>query len=99
MKNEGSAAGRNGTGRAKRPGKLVVISTVILVIAVLLCLVVTIQTLSTGYTSFFGYSVFRVVTGSMEPTIPVNAVLLCKHMDIEDPLRGYRDPPRHLHPA
>lgn len=62
----------------------VIISTVVLCAAVLLCLVVTIQTLAKGYTSFFGYSVFRVVTGSMEPTIPTGAVLICKSDEIEN---------------
>lgn len=53
------------------------ISTIILVLAVMLCLVVLVQVMTTGYVTFFGYSVFRVVTGSMEPTLPVGTLLVC----------------------
>lgn len=62
----------------KEPVKGYIISSIILGVAIAIALFVTIQTLAFGYTNFFGYSVFRVVTGSMEPTIPVNAVLVCK---------------------
>ena len=75
---------KNKKHRKKSSRSLVIVSTTILVTAVLLCLIVMVQTLATGYTSFFGYSVFRVVTGSMEPTIPTGAVLICKSADIED---------------
>ncbi len=64
--------------------KAFVVSTVVLVLAVVLCAVVTIQTLVQGYVSIFGFSAFRVVTGSMEPTIKVGAVLLSKSTDIEE---------------
>ena len=67
-----------------RSFKAYVISTVVLVLAVALCAVVTIQTLVQGYVSIFGFSAFRVVTGSMEPTIKVGAVLLAKSTDIEE---------------
>ena len=70
--------------RRRRPRAMVALSTALLAATVMLCLVVTIQTLVTGYTSFFGYSVFRVVTGSMEPTIPTGAVLICKSTEIEE---------------
>ena len=75
-KNKGKKSGRSGVKYA--------ISTAILVASILLCLIVTIQTLVSGYTTFFGYSVFRVVTGSMEKTIPIGSVLLCKHTGIDD---------------
>ena len=67
-----------------RSFKAYIISTVVLVFAVVLCAVVTIQTLVQGYVSIFGFSAFRVVTGSMEPTIKVGAVLLSKKTDIEE---------------
>ncbi|MBR6916876.1 MAG: signal peptidase I [Clostridia bacterium] len=60
------------------------ISMAALAASVLLCVVVTVQTLVNGYVNLFGYSVFRVVTGSMEPTIPVGAVLISKNTDIDD---------------
>ena len=63
-------------------------ATAVLVIAVLLCLVLMIQIMTTGYASFFGYSVFRVVTPSMEPAIPVNALLVSKQTDIAELAEG-----------
>lgn len=65
-----------------RSFRMYIISSVLLALAVALCLFVTVQTMVNGYTNFFGYSVFRVVTGSMEPTIPVDAVLVSKTSDI-----------------
>ena len=73
--------GSEGSGKSFRA---YIISTVVLILAVLLCAVVTIQTLVQGYVSIFGYSAFRVVTGSMEPTISVGAVLLAESADIEE---------------
>lgn len=57
--------------------------TILLVLAVALCLYTAIQVLSRGYVNLGGFMMFRVVTGSMEPTIPVGALLLTKEVDIE----------------
>ncbi len=57
--------------------------TALLVFAVLLCLWVTLQVMSKGYVNLFGYSLFRVVTGSMEPTIPVGSLLVCRQIGME----------------
>lgn len=57
--------------------------TVLLVLAVALCLYAAIQVLSHGYVNLGGFMMFRVVTGSMEPTIPVGALLLTRQVDIE----------------
>ena len=65
----------------KNPVKKYVFSSIILGLAVVMALFVAIQTLTVGYINVFGYSIFRVVTGSMEPTIPVNSVLVCKKTD------------------
>ena len=56
--------------------------TVLLVMSVLLCLYVAIQVLSNGYVNLGGYMMFRVVTGSMEPTIPTGALLISHETDI-----------------
>ena len=56
--------------------------TVMLVLSVLLCLYVAIQVLSNGYVNFGGYMMFRVVRGSMEPTIPTGALLISHETDI-----------------
>ncbi|MBQ6718925.1 MAG: signal peptidase I [Oscillospiraceae bacterium] len=57
--------------------------TVLLVLAVALCLYTTVQVLSNGYVNLGGIMMFRVVTGSMEPTIPVGALLVTQQVDIE----------------
>lgn len=62
--------------------RISVLVTVLLILAVLLCLYVVIQVLSNGYVNFGGFMMFRVVTGSMEPTIPVGALIVTKQVDI-----------------
>lgn len=59
-----------------------------LVLMVLLCGTVTVQVVTKGYASFGGHSFFRVVTGSMEPTIPTGALLVCRDIDINDVTLG-----------
>lgn len=56
--------------------------TVLLVVAVAFCLYAAVQVLSNGYVNLGGMMMFRVVTGSMEPTIPVGALLVTKQVDI-----------------
>lgn len=58
------------------------VMTAILILAVLLCTFVVTQVLTRGYVKFGPYSVFRVATGSMEPTLPVGTLLLSKEVDI-----------------
>lgn len=60
-----------------------VLITVLLILAVLLCLFVVIQVLGKGYVNIAGYSLFRVVTGSMEPTIPVGSLLVSKQVEMD----------------
>ncbi len=72
------------------PGQLrmYVFSSVFLALVVCLCFLITVQVMTKGYASFMGFSCFRVVTGSMEPQIPVGTILLCKSEDIADIKRG-----------
>mgnify|MGYP003295845698 CR=1 FL=1 len=58
--------------------------TVLLAIAIALCIFVMAQVLSKGYVSLGGYSLFRVVTGSMEPEIPVGALLISQETPMEE---------------
>lgn len=69
------------SGRLHRQMSLLV--TVLLVLAVALCLYTAVQVLSHGYVNLGGFMMFRVVTGSMEPTIPVGALLVTQQVDIE----------------
>ena len=57
--------------------------SVLLAAAVGFCLIVTVQIVARGYASFFGFSAFRVVTGSMEPTLGVGEALICRRTPIE----------------
>lgn len=71
-------------GRSKKSLKSYIVSMTVLALSVLICVIVTVQTLVNGYVNIFGYSVFRVVTGSMEPTIPIGAVLLSRETGVDD---------------
>ena len=61
---------------------LSVIITVLLIFSVLLCLYVTIQVLSDGFVNIGGFMMFRVVTGSMEPTMHVGSLMVTREVDI-----------------
>ena len=65
-----------------------ILVTILLILAVLLCLYVAVQVLSNGYVNIGGYMMFRVVTGSMEPTIPVGALLVTREVDISSVYLG-----------
>lgn len=60
-----------------------ILVSIFLVLSVLLCLYVVVQVMSNGYVSFGGFMMFRVVTGSMEPTIPTGALMVTQQVDIE----------------
>lgn len=63
--------------------KIGVLFTVLLVVVIALCLYVVIQVLSYGYANLGGFMMFRVVTGSMEPTISTGALLVAQDVEIE----------------
>ena len=63
--------------------KIYVISSIILAVAVTICLSFSMQVVTKGFVTIGGYSTFRVVTGSMEPTISTGALLVCKDTSIE----------------
>lgn len=60
------------------------IVTVILTLSITFCVIVCVQVLSKGFVQIGGFSLFRVVTGSMEPEIPVGSLLVAKQVDIEE---------------
>lgn len=63
--------------------RMSVLITIVLIFAVALCLYTVVQVLSRGYVNIGGFMLFRVVTGSMEPTIPVGALLVTREVDIK----------------
>lgn len=62
--------------------KMGLLVTILLVLAVALCLYSVVQVLSHGYVNIGGFMLFRVVTGSMEPTIPVGSLMVTRAVDI-----------------
>ena len=60
------------------------LATLACVTAVLLCILIAAQVYTQGYVNIAGFSVFRVVTGSMEPDIPVGSLLLSKEVPISE---------------
>lgn len=63
---------------------LVSLVSVCLIIASVLVLLKVITTKQGEAPSIFGYSLFRVVTGSMEPQIPVDSLILVKREEASD---------------
>ena len=61
-----------------------VATSILLAIAVLFCGFVMYQLIHDGYVSIFGYSVFHVVSNSMEPTIPVGTLIVSQKTDIQN---------------
>ncbi|MBO5221475.1 MAG: signal peptidase I [Clostridia bacterium] len=58
--------------------------TVLLVLSLFCCLYVIVQVLTCGYVSFGGHCFFRVVTGSMEPSLSVGELILTDDVDIKE---------------
>lgn len=70
--------------QSRKGRRKTVLVSCLLALAIILCIWVISQILSRGYVSVGGCSLFRVVTGSMEPEIPVGALLVARETDIED---------------
>lgn len=64
------------------------LSTLVLVISLILCFSVIVQVSTNGYARIGSVSFFRVVTGSMEPELPVGTLLMCKETDIDQIREG-----------
>lgn len=59
-------------------------SGILLAFTVSVVMIIGYQIMTNGYVTIAGHSMFRVVTGSMEPTIHVGALLICDDTKIED---------------
>lgn len=60
--------------KIKKTGSIAV--TLLLIISTILCLVLVAKSVSGGNVSLFGYRIFYVLTGSMEPTINAGALIV-----------------------
>ena len=54
----------------------------------LMILLTVIMTSSNRAPSFMGFSLFRVITGSMEPTLPVDSLIVVRRTDAEQVRNG-----------
>lgn len=73
---------------AKKVSALVITSYVILTLTIIFCAVIVFQVVTQGYVCIFGYSVFRVVTPSMEPEIPVGSIIISQNVDVSEIQKG-----------
>lgn len=64
------------------------LATIILVAAICFCLFVVTQLMGKGYVSLGGYSFFKVVTPSMEPTLMVDEIIITKAVPMEQVNQG-----------
>ena len=64
--------------------KLINVIAVLVIALALVVLLNVVMTRSGDVPSIMGYSVFRVMTGSMEPTIPANALIVTHAVDPEE---------------
>lgn len=60
------------------------LSTVALMVSIIICATVIVQVSTNGYVEIGGYSLFKIVTGSMGETIPEGSIILCCETEIED---------------
>ncbi len=57
------------------------VSTLVLILCTLLCFAVVLQTALNKEVNIFGYRLFYVLTGSMEPTLPTGSLLLVREQE------------------
>ena len=60
------------------------LATLACITAALLCILIVAQVYTQGYVNIAGFSVFRVITGSMEPEIPIGSLLLSREVPISE---------------
>ena len=70
-------------GNKKKSSVGTICITTLLTLAIVMCVLVMGQVISKGYLTVGGYSIFRVITGSMEPEIPVGALLVVQKTPME----------------
>lgn len=58
------------------------LANIALVIALIICLTVVVQVTTNGYVQIGGFSLFRIITGSMEPELPVGSLIICQDTPI-----------------
>lgn len=82
-----TSVNENSTPR-KKAGLLIYVPALCNVIGTLMLLVVIAAALPLTIPNFMGYEVYNVVSGSMEPTIPVGSIIYVKEIDPSDIYSG-----------
>lgn len=79
--NNNYTANTGSTARKKSPGLLIYVPAFCSLIGTLMILVVIAAAIPLTIPNFMGYDVYNVVSGSMEPTIPVGSIIYVKEID------------------
>jgi len=71
---------------AKKIIKIVlkILYQILIILCVVLILIIIFQKVSNSNRTIFGYRIFRVITGSMEPEYDVGQVVICKETNTND---------------
>ena len=83
-KNNKGKTGSNANVPKKKPGLLIYVPAFCSLIGTLMLLVVIAAALRLTVPNFMGYDVYNVVSGSMEPTIPIGSIIYVKDTDPAD---------------
>ena len=81
-------SGDGGAHIRKKAGLLIYVPALCSVIGTLMLLVVIAAALPLTVPNFMGYEIYNVVSGSMEPTIPVGSIIYVKEIDPSDIYSG-----------
>lgn len=87
-KKKNMRAGADGYSTAKKPGMLIYVPAFCTLIGTLMLLVVIAAAIPLSVPEFMGYEIYNVVSGSMEPTIPIGSIIYVKPSDPVDIEKG-----------
>lgn len=79
-----TVSGSKSRNTVKKPGMLIYVPALCSVIGTLMLLVVIAATIPLTIPNFMGYEIYNVVSGSMEPTIPIGSIIYVKEIDPVD---------------
>ena len=71
---------------AKKALKIIlkILEQILIIFCVILTLIIVMQKVTNNNRTIFGYRIFRVITGSMEPAYDVGTVIISKQMSANE---------------
>ena len=68
---------------AKKIGKILlkIIYQLLIIMCLILTIIIVLQKVTNSNRTIFGYRIFRVITGSMEPEYDIGQVVICKEVE------------------